>query len=267
MSQPPSAWKSSSLTIFIRSPVSVIFRWAFALTTRLEIVPWFAAVTNREPGPDRHATSATHAICNVSCVRAWRRSRRYCSPDPRWLKGLSRAQAQPSRVRRDRDLRGRRPRAAADRGRQEGKGAHLLLVDPARRHCRPGRGLRQEIRRQGQGLAGRFRERPAAHRERGQGPALRGRHHGRLELGARAALSREPAAGGEVARSRRHHPGGDRAAPAMGGGLSQYHRPGLQHQPGAQGQPAQDLPGPAAAGMEGAGSASRPRTTTGSRRW
>ena len=40
--------------------------------------------------------------------------------------------------RRDRHLPGRRPRAAADRRRQEGKGADLLLVDPARRHRRAG---------------------------------------------------------------------------------------------------------------------------------
>ena len=109
--------------------------------------------------------------------------------------------------RRDREIPGRRPRAAADRGRQAGKGADLLFVDPDRRHCRAGRRLRQEIRRQGQGLARRLRGHPATHFERGQGPALRGRRHGRVELGARAALSREPAAGGEIALSRRPHSG------------------------------------------------------------
>ena len=121
------------------------------------------------------------------------------------LLGTQSVPAQTSRVAEIATYQGRRPRAAADRRRQEGEGAHLLLLDPAGGHCRSRRRLRQEIRRQGQGLACRFRKRPAAHPERGQGAALRGRRHRGCELDARAALSREPAAGGEVALSRRHH--------------------------------------------------------------
>ena len=80
---------------------------------------------------------------------------------------------------------------------------------------------------------------PAAHRRARPGPPLRGRRHGGLDLGARAALSREPAAGGEIALSRRPHSRSDRAASAMGGDLSQHLRAGLQHQPGPQGRPAE----------------------------
>ena len=68
-------------------------------------------------------------------------------------------------------------------------------------------GFRQEIRRQGQGLARGFRRVPAAHRQRGQGPPLRGRRDGGVELGDRAAVSREATERGEVALSRRPDPG------------------------------------------------------------
>src|SRR5262249_28203452 len=74
-----------------------------------------------------------------------------------------------------------------------------------------------------------------------EGAPLRGRRHGRIELGARAALPREPAARGEIAQPRRRHPSGYCSAPAMGGGLSQHHRAGLQHRSCPQGKPAQDL--------------------------
>ncbi len=102
--------------------------------------------------------------------------------------------------RRCRGLPGCRARAAAGRGRQAGEGADLLFGDPARRHRRPGRRLRQALRRQGQGLARGFREPAAADHDGAQVQALRRRRGGGLELGARAAGAREPAAGSETRR-------------------------------------------------------------------
>ena len=87
----------------------------------------------------------------------------------------------------------------------------------------------------------------AACHKRGKGPALRGRCHGRLDLRARAALSREFAPGGEIAEFRRPYPRGDRPAPAMDGGLSQHHRPSLQHTSHTEGEPPEVLSRPAQA--------------------
>ena len=84
-----------------------------------------------------------------------------------------------------------------------------------------------------------------------EGPPLRCRRRGRLELGARAALPREPAAGGEVTLSRRPPAASDAEPRPVGADLSQCFRAGLQHQLGEEGKPAQDLSGPAQARMEG----------------
>src|SRR5436309_10713067 len=136
ISQPPSAWKSSSFTILIASlafgrgpltsaaslpgdlssskTITLAFSRADLADKAHKIVPWFAWGTNRSAELGRHAISPRHPAwklggAGVAAARALR--------------------ARPGqRRRRDCELPRRRPRAAADRGRQAGEGAHLLLL-------------------------------------------------------------------------------------------------------------------------------------------
>ena len=128
-------------------------------------------------------------------------------------------------------LQGRRPRREARRARQAGRhglGLHLARAD---RGGAAGRGLREEVRRQGADVAGAVRRRRAARPVRGARQAPRGRRDRDQRprdggAGARATAGRipQPVPGRPAA-------GGAAEARDVGAGPAQLLRRRLQHRP------------------------------------
>ncbi len=143
--------------------------------------------------------------------------------------------------RRGRLLRRRGSRAASDRWRQARGRAHHVFQRAARRQRRLGRGLREEIRHQGQSLSGELGGDPPARADRSRRQAVRRGFHPQQRPRDGSPGGREAAAGGEVALCRRCDAGRDPAAPPMGRFLSQRPGCGLQYRPGQEGRAAEEL--------------------------
>src|SRR6266508_3758409 len=104
---------------------------------------------------------------------------------------------------------GSRPAAEADRGCEEGGRAQHLHLGAVRRHGRPGRRLREEIRSEGQRVARKLGEGAAARRRRSAGqPQHRGHRRDQRPRNGIAAPRKSPATG-QVAAPRRPDRAGD----------------------------------------------------------